>query len=112
MIVSAFKWAAAVRPDLRLCLNDYDLLDTDRCECVGVWGGGHTCRSVLCPTLATALPQTQHKHSTNRHSVDTGSRLSCAVCRGNRRQRCRCCCQAPSLAASRVQQGPSSPVLP
>lgn len=35
VIVSAFKWAAAVRPDLRLCINDYSLLETDRCECVG-----------------------------------------------------------------------------
>lgn len=32
VIVSAFKWANAVRPDLQLCVNDYDLLETDRCE--------------------------------------------------------------------------------
>lgn len=32
VIVQAFKWAAAVNPSVRLCLNDYGLIDSDRCE--------------------------------------------------------------------------------
>lgn len=30
VIVQAFKWANAVKPDLKLCLNDFDLISSDR----------------------------------------------------------------------------------
>eukprot|EP00775_Hariotina_reticulata_P012467 gene12467-12602_t len=30
VIVQAFKWAAAVNPSVKLCLNDYGLIDSDR----------------------------------------------------------------------------------